>query len=227
MPDGSEKPKTPKRKKSCRRAVPREVKRAAKKLTRFHKTAFLDYFYTASAAGIEPFPVTPAKIEQAMEWVSQTAPTAARARATSWRNSTNALAETDRLALGLNENLPKPQAPRKLNAPAGTFPVLEDTLSVTCAAACRARTSSFDPQPADAVYCKGLARRLLVIATMLWHRDLIEKDIELRELVSEDNQKKFRSIADELARDTDSKICVSKDLNAMRFFAIRIGSGVW
>jgi hypothetical protein len=225
MPDGSSpSPKTPRRKYGRRRVVPRAVKRAAKKLTPNHKRGFLDWYYTATSFGMAPFPITEAKIEEAVSRMAQTAPKKARARGVSWRTSTNALPEADRQALGCNENLPKPQAKRKLNAPAGTFSVLEDNLSAACAVACRARASDFDPQPADALYCKGLARRVLVVATMLWKHGLITNDVDLQELVSLDNQAKFLRIADELAREPDAKIYVSKDIAAIEFFAARIRS---
>jgi hypothetical protein len=162
----------------------------------------MDYYFTAVDAGIDPFPIDTEKVEKCKTWVMRTAPTAAEQRAGSWRNGANALPDEHRQAIGAGAKLPSPPRLRKRSAAAGTFAVLEADLADACAAATRARKNDFDPHlPADPAYAAALARRILIVAATLWQRDLVTRQINLKELLSVERQTKFLEIVDESKED--------------------------
>jgi hypothetical protein len=91
---------------------------------------------------------------------------------------------------------------RKRSAPAGTFVVLEADLADACAAVTRPRKHDCDPhEPADPAYAAAMARRILIVASTLFLRDIVTRQISLKELLSVKNQEKFLEIVDESETD--------------------------
>jgi len=206
-----------------RRDMPRWFRRAVDAMENSRPRQAKDAFYTLLAAGIEPFPVTDAKLLRAEQFLGERGLTSNHVRALGWRRSLDALDECARTRAGLAVKLRRPAGKRTLNAPAGTFPQLEDDLAAIEVDASRPRTTICDSHdPVDAGYCRAQARRVLIMATRLFKVDRIGTDVRLSTLTAIELQQAHLELVDEQDRAGNQITWLSDYLSAVRLFAARV-----